>query len=58
MLVNTYISASDYESLSKYKPLAMESVPSFMADILRKHAAELRKIHESATVQMPQYARD
>jgi len=43
MQVSTYISAGDYQTLADNKPKDLETVPQFMADILRKKAEFLRE---------------
>jgi len=42
MQVSTYITSGDYDTLGKHKP-SEQSVPQFMADILRQKAAEFRQ---------------
>lgn len=43
MQVSTYISAGDYQTLADNKPKEFETVPQFMADVLRKKAEFLRQ---------------
>lgn len=43
MQVSTYISSGDYETLGKHKPSDKETVPQYMAEILRIEAERLRK---------------
>jgi len=38
MQLQVYISSRDYETLAKNKPSEFATVPSFIADIIRKHA--------------------
>jgi hypothetical protein len=42
MQVSTYITAGDYETLGKHKPKEFETVPQYMAEILRNKAKALR----------------
>ena len=42
MQVSTYISAGDYQTLADNKPKDFDTVPQFMADILRKKAEFFR----------------
>jgi hypothetical protein len=42
MQVSIYISAGDYQTLADNKPKGFETVPSFIADILRKKAEFLK----------------
>jgi hypothetical protein len=42
MQVSTYITAGDYDTLGKHKPNE-QTVPQFMAEILRNKAAEFRQ---------------
>lgn len=58
MQVNTYISAKDYELLAKNKPAEFETVPQFMAEILRNKAEFYRKaVSSEGTPVVPQYER-
>jgi hypothetical protein len=42
MQVSTYITAGDYETLGKHRPKEFETVPQYMAEILRNKAKALR----------------
>lgn len=42
MQVSTYITAGDYETLAKHKPKEFETVPQYMAELLRNRAKEFR----------------
>ena len=42
MQVSTYISAGDYQTLADNRPKEFDTVPQFMADILRKKAEFLK----------------
>ena len=58
MQVSTYISAGDYETLANNKPAEFETVPQFMADILRKKAEYLKGAFAAdGTPKVPQHER-
>lgn len=58
MQVNTYVSTNDYETLSKNKPAEFDTVPKYMADIIRKKAEFFREtISGDGNPTVPQYER-
>lgn len=58
MQVNTYISAGDYQTLADNKPAEFDTVPQYMADILRKKAEFLKNLTKAdGTPMVPQYPR-
>lgn len=60
MQVSIYISAGDYQTLADGKPKELETVPQYIADILRKKAEGLRvsaTMNKDGTPIVPQYER-
>ena len=43
MQVSLYVKEEDYESLSSHKPVEFKTTSSYMSDVLRKKAEEIRE---------------